>query len=411
MANSQGSDGYHQSWEGYGNVYSGPVHNQKARGSTVVDYLQVQDLMTGEIAYFRFPCGDGAIDANPPVATEGMPPALCFDDNGEGYRKETGGTIELSKINGKGGLKEFYYLNIMGEVGHELKVILEGEDGYKKSWSGYGDVWTDGIHQNDGKRSTRKASRDFLQVQDLMTGEISYFEWPCRGAKKHRTGSGQENNFPPQCPIQHVGHSTDQCFGAGEDCALCMNKNSYCKPTGGSISVSRVDGIGGLADYYYLNIMGEVGHELKVILESEEGYHRSWQEFGSVWSDKIHKPGTSGRKAGEVDHLQVQDLQTGEIAFFSLPCVEEVPNPFKNGKAKIASPAPAPPPPAAVARKIDAPLIDAPLVPIAGKIDAPPGPPGPPGSPGEPGEISIKGTCVKTLILQYCCNIVKFVIL
>jgi len=110
----EGSDGYHKSWDGYGSVYTGPVHNQKARGSTIVDYAQVQDMQTGEIAYFRFPCGDGAIDAMPQVSTDDLPPALCFDDNGEGYRKPTGGSISLSKINGMGGLKKYYYLNIMG---------------------------------------------------------------------------------------------------------------------------------------------------------------------------------------------------------------------------------------------------------------------------------------------------------
>lgn len=369
----EGSDGYHKSWDGYGSVYTGPIHNQKARGSTIVDYLQVQDLQTGEIAYFRFPCGDGAIDAMPGVTTEEMPPALCFDDNGEGYRKKPGTSISISKINGVGGLKKYYYLSIMGEVGHQLTAILEGEDGYHRSWSAYGSIWTDKIHQQDGS-SSRKQVRDFLQVQDMLTGEVAYFEWPCRGGKKHRTGTGEEVSFPPQCPQKHVGlgYAKDQCFGTASDCALCISGNGYCKPTGGSISVSKVDGVGGLADYYYLNVMGEVGHPLTVILESDDGYHRSWSQFGSLWTDKVHQPGRQGRGVGSVDHIQVQDMTTGEIAFFKFPC-----------EAEGSSPAPPPPPPSAPTASPAGAWTE-------GKIEAPAGPPGPPGAPGSPGEVAVR---------------------
>eukprot|EP00961_Rhodomonas_salina_P102468 1378438-Rhodomonas_salina.1 len=101
-----------------------------------------------------------------------------------------------------------------------------------------------------------------------MTGEIAYFEWPCRGAEKHRSGTGHERQFPPECPQQHagVGHVRDVCFGDGHDCALCIEDEGYCKPTGGSISVSKINGIGGLKGYYFLNVMGEPGHPLKVSL-------------------------------------------------------------------------------------------------------------------------------------------------
>ena len=54
------------------------------------------------------------------------------------------------------------------------------------------------------------------------------------------------------------GMSKDVCFGNGAGCALCIDGNGYCKPTGGTISVSKVDGIGGLDAYYYLSVMGEV---------------------------------------------------------------------------------------------------------------------------------------------------------
>jgi hypothetical protein len=84
--------------------------------------------------------------------------------------------------------------------------------------------------------------------------------------------------------------------------------------------VSKIDGKGGLADYYFLNIMGTVGHPIRVIMRASDGYHRSWEQFGQLWTDKIHKPGGKGRSADAVDHLQVQDLTTGEIAFFRFPC-------------------------------------------------------------------------------------------
>ena len=71
----QGSDGYHRHWKGYGQIYTGPIHEGKYGGK---DYLQVrskvkrsrkieilrsnlhstapqiQDLVTGEVEYFRF---------------------------------------------------------------------------------------------------------------------------------------------------------------------------------------------------------------------------------------------------------------------------------------------------------------------------------------------------------------------
>jgi hypothetical protein len=64
--------------------------------------------------------------------------------------------------------------------------------------------------------------------------------------------------------------------------------------------------------------MGEVGHEIRAVLEGSDGYHNSWTNFGSIWTDKIHNE--KARSSGIVDYLQVQDLQTGEIAYFRFPC-------------------------------------------------------------------------------------------
>ena len=126
--------------------------------------------------------------------------------------------------------------------------------------------------------------------------------------------------FPPQCPVQFVGKSQQQCVGSGEDCALCLDGNGFCKPTGSSLGLSRVDGVGGLADYYYLNVLGDVGHPLRVILRATDGYHKSWDQFGQLWTDRIHRPGRQGRAPDAVDHVQVQDLTTGAVAFFQFPC-------------------------------------------------------------------------------------------
>ena len=120
--------------------------------------------------------------------------------------------------------------------------------------------------------------------------------------------------------MKFVGGSTDQCLGSGEGCELCLNGAGYCKPTGSELSVSRVDGKGDLKDYYYLDILGPVGHPLHVVLRSSDGYHRDWEQFGQLYTDKIHKPGSQGRPVGATDHVQVQDLTTGDIAFFKFPC-------------------------------------------------------------------------------------------
>eukprot|EP00281_Chroomonas_sp_CCMP1168_P033765 CAMPEP_0206247382 /NCGR_PEP_ID=MMETSP0047_2-20121206/19781_1 /ASSEMBLY_ACC=CAM_ASM_000192 /TAXON_ID=195065 /ORGANISM="Chroomonas mesostigmatica_cf, Strain CCMP1168" /LENGTH=203 /DNA_ID=CAMNT_0053672905 /DNA_START=23 /DNA_END=634 /DNA_ORIENTATION=+ len=47
----QGSDGYHRHWKGYGQIYTGPIHEGNYGGK---DYLQIQDLVSGEVEYFRF---------------------------------------------------------------------------------------------------------------------------------------------------------------------------------------------------------------------------------------------------------------------------------------------------------------------------------------------------------------------
>ena len=58
-----------------------------------------------------------------------------------------------------------------------------------------------------------------------------------------------------------------QCLTESDPTTLCLDGEGYAKPTGGSISLSRVHGMGNLDNYYYLNVMGEVGHQLRVLIE------------------------------------------------------------------------------------------------------------------------------------------------
>ena len=58
-----------------------------------------------------------------------------------------------------------------------------------------------------------------------------------------------------------------QCLTEADPTTLCLNGEGFAKPTGGSISLSRVHGMGNLDQYYYLNVMGDVGHQMRVIME------------------------------------------------------------------------------------------------------------------------------------------------
>eukprot|EP00291_Cryptomonas_curvata_P013564 CAMPEP_0172187616 /NCGR_PEP_ID=MMETSP1050-20130122/21443_1 /TAXON_ID=233186 /ORGANISM="Cryptomonas curvata, Strain CCAP979/52" /LENGTH=484 /DNA_ID=CAMNT_0012861971 /DNA_START=23 /DNA_END=1474 /DNA_ORIENTATION=+ len=334
----EGSDGYQKTWNNYGSIWAGEIHKQKVRGVDVVDYLQVQDQMTGETAWFRFPCGDGAIDGIQHADTkEEAPNALCFANNSAGYRKEIMSEISLSKVNGIN--SDCYYLSVQGPVGHKLTAILEGSDGYHRHWVDYGAIWSSCVHQNDGTGS-RPASQDFLQVQDEVTGEVQYFEWPCRGAQD-ASADGLALEFPPQCAQREtgLGFHKGTCFaeGATEGCALCITGDGLCKPLLGSTTVKKVDGMAGMDEFYFLYIMGDSGHPIKAILTGSDGYTRKWQNYGQLWADNVYKPGKGGRPADAVDHLQVQDSITGEISFFQFPCVDGASAP-----PRPRAPAPAP---------------------------------------------------------------------
>jgi hypothetical protein len=84
---------------------------------------------------------------------------------GSDYKKR--GSMAVSKVDANG----YYYLNVAGEVGHEIRAILQGADGYHRKWQGFGQVYTGPV------KAGNYGSKDFLQTQDLTTGETEYFRF------------------------------------------------------------------------------------------------------------------------------------------------------------------------------------------------------------------------------------------
>ena len=79
-------------------------------------------------------------------------------------------------------------------------------------------------------------------MQDDQTGEVQYFEWPCRGAQDS-SANGLALDFPPQCPQKQtgLGFHKGTCFADKADsCALCITGDGLCKPILGSITVKKV---------------------------------------------------------------------------------------------------------------------------------------------------------------------------
>jgi len=83
----------------------------------------------------------------------------------EGYKKR--GSFAVSKVDANG----YYYLNVAGTVGHQIKAILQGSDGYHRHWHGFGQVYSGPV------KGGGYGSKDYLQVQDLTTGETEYFRF------------------------------------------------------------------------------------------------------------------------------------------------------------------------------------------------------------------------------------------
>jgi hypothetical protein len=107
--------------------------------------------------------GDGGYQsANLADAVVGPAPT---GNAGSDYKKR--GSISVSKVDANG----YYYLNVAGPVGHEIRTILQGADGYHRKWQGFGQVYTGPV------KAGNYGSKDFLQAQDLTTGETEYFRF------------------------------------------------------------------------------------------------------------------------------------------------------------------------------------------------------------------------------------------
>ena len=119
-------------------------------------------------------------------------------------------------------------------------------------------------------------------------------------------GAVSLKDFPPQCVRIVSGDS--QCMGPNSECAHCMDGNGFCKPRHngkGDVHLEKVDGVGKFADYYFLTIQNSQGHPMMAAMRSTDGYSREWNQIGTIWTDKIHKPAAEGRSGSAVDLLQV----------------------------------------------------------------------------------------------------------
>lgn len=80
---------------------------------------------------------------------------------------ENKGTFDIDKVvAGK-----FYYLDITGFANHHIRCVLQGSDGYQRTFQGYGMIYSGPIHVG------KKGVRDYLEMEDLVTGEVQFFRY------------------------------------------------------------------------------------------------------------------------------------------------------------------------------------------------------------------------------------------
>jgi len=65
----------------------------------------------------------------------------------------------------------FYYLNIAANSNHHIRIVLQGSDGYRRTFEGYGSVWSGPIHTG------HTGTMDYLECQDLVNGEAQFFRY------------------------------------------------------------------------------------------------------------------------------------------------------------------------------------------------------------------------------------------
>ena len=88
--------------------------------------------------------------------------------------------------------------------------------------------------------------------------------------------------MPPQC--ERITSGDSQCQGPAFDCAQCMEGNGFCRPAGGSIHLTKVDGVGKFKDYYFLTAVSSLGHPIMAAMRSTDGYSREWNQIGTIWT-------------------------------------------------------------------------------------------------------------------------------
>jgi len=145
--------------------YTNVKEDPKYRSAGPAPQLHQQEAPVGRpeaVQHRQQSLNQGYTEVNLADAVVGPAPT---GNAGSDYKKR--GSISVSKVDANG----YYYLNVAGEVGHEIRTILQGADGYHRKWQGFGQVYTGPVQAGN------YGSKDFLQAQDLTTGETEYFRF------------------------------------------------------------------------------------------------------------------------------------------------------------------------------------------------------------------------------------------
>ena len=153
---------------------AGAIHNRLAvtrRWWITCD----QDLQTGEIAYFRFPCGSVLLTPCRRSPRETATDA-GFDDK-DGSSGEDSGRPLACPFRSRRSMAWVVWTNTITSslraCGPQPTAIWR-EDAAGRI-AAFGAIWSDKIHQQDGSSSRKKGTRDFLRVQDMLTAEVAHF--------------------------------------------------------------------------------------------------------------------------------------------------------------------------------------------------------------------------------------------
>ena len=100
--------------------------NPAVRPSDQIEQFPARAYLGGalDMAHFPLQCpGGGSGDHRCTGLARDC--AQCYDGSGHCFPRIHGsGSIQLTKTDGRGSLKSYYYLNIRGTIGHDLVVLL-----------------------------------------------------------------------------------------------------------------------------------------------------------------------------------------------------------------------------------------------------------------------------------------------